>query len=223
MTHAATPATLRPSARPFVRRLVGLALATGLAFGSALGPIGQPAHADDDSYMPTSPSTCQVGLGVTDSGRLRAVVSADTTGNAKMRGEVRVTFTRNGSVTASSVVPYAGRQVVVLGPEVVGKSGRYGATMRFTPSGPDFMRPCSAQKQATYAALDESGTDGPDVTDGPNGPDDGVADDNGTRGEGDQAGDGGLLPGTGGPALWVLGLGAALLALGGALLRRRRA
>lgn len=212
------------------RRRTGRALLrTALALVGALtvlsgpggpgGPGGVAAHADDDDYVPSSPSTCQVDLGVDRGGRLVTVVEAHTSGNVGLRGTVRVRVTRNGRTIASESIPYRGERIEVLGPRL-GKRASYVATMRFTPSGAAFQSPCSAATRLRYAGPAGSGSTDPDG--GSVLGDNGSTSGSGVGGVEAAPADNGLLPGTGGPALGTFALGLGLIAVGAVVMRRRR-
>ncbi|WP_139979533.1 hypothetical protein [Nocardioides litoris] len=225
-----TPHSPRPSRLPFAVLAAAVALLLALPAG-ALAP--RPAAAAD-GYGGTVPSTCSVALRTTASGVLRATVGATLPGNVPAQGRFSVTFDRDGRTLRSSEVPYDGGSVTVDGPRAT-VPGRYGVTAVFTPREPSRAAGCRGSAGARAGVLDESGAAN-DPEQGAPGADPGaVLASGGGTGPGGGAvspatgadagtdGTGIDLPGTGGPALWLLALGAALLLVGaGAVARGRR-
>ena len=110
-------------------------------------------------------------------------------------GKVTIRITRAGTDIFSKTVPYNGEPVTIVGPEVT-QRGRYVVHARFQTADGSSFKSCNGN--AEFVVRSGTGPDNNPPPDGGENPD-------------------GLLPDTGGPNLFWLVLGLALLGSGGGL------
>lgn len=184
-----------------------LLVVTGLV-ASVLLTLGagvSPARADDDTYAPSVPTSCHIGTPRIAVGQ-RVVLEVDVSSNSTtpLSGRVDLVITRGGAARAaravvagvvwSKSVRFEGTPLRVLGPRL--PRGSYAVRMAFTPDDGSFDG-CVNTAGLVIGGPTDNGSDGPDH---------------------------GVLPDTGGPHLYLLLLGAALVAGGaGVLAQGRRA
>lgn len=176
------------------------------------------APASADPYVGTITTSCTVDLDASAADRrLSAVVDVNGSGTAPVRGVLVAVFSGPDGVMRRERVDYDGGRVVLGGPKATRK-GRYLAEVSFAPRAGTVFTACEDDDGLDVGISDDgTGTDDPDGTDGT-----GDNGDNGSSPQGGQAIDDGVLPDTGGAPLWVLPVGAGLLALGAGLVLRGR-
>ncbi len=181
-----------------MRRILTVLFLAGLL----VAPVA-PAHADD-SYAPSIPTSCHIGAPTIKVGQ-RVVLTIEVSSNSSSPevGSVKLAIstaaTRTATRSAARVaargvvwtktVRYAGTPLEVRGPKL--PRGSYVVSMAFTPDGGELVGCRNSAAFRVGAGGDVGGED----------------DDNGSGG----------LPNTGGPHLWILLAGLALVVGGGAL------
>lgn len=217
-------------------RLAASALVALVAMVVSHPALGAAASAEP--YVGSVQSRCTLRVLATGADDQAVRLQVRTAGSAPVRGTVTATFERQGRTIGTVSRAYDGTPLRVRVPASSGP-GRTVVRMRFVPESNSTVRSCSASAAIRTTGGGPGGDPGPDqgVGSGGDGRDDGDGRDGDVLGEqaslggtpgagavsGGSDGSDGLLPDTGGPARWLLGLGL-LLVVGGAavtLLSRR--
>lgn len=168
-----------------------LSLLCLLTLGTVGPAVGMPS-AGADPYTALVNTQCEVTTPVAKSGERFEVtvrVRANSTTDPQGRVTVRLQRTPGGEIWKKTVA-FSGTPVHLVGPELEA-SGSYRATAVFHAAEGSIFRGCSGSAAFT---VDQDGSTDDD-------PDDGGS-------------QGGILPDTGGPNLWWLVLGLALVGTG---------